>query len=618
MMYLTKNSNKLRISELAETEVSLIKFIKIHFDCHVESDYYECPFVINELIEFLNYLEKKDYQYNLSSEIYEIIKHLKNEKESFKDFANQARKIKNGETLQSNEFVTFKRKLAELLIRKPYHHQLLSAYHLYKSKNSCNFSVPGAGKTTIVYASYAVLKSDKVIDKLLIVGPLSSYLAWHDEYLLCFGKEPDIMPLHRKNKDEKIDFLTKYKDLQSEITFVNYESFNSILLEFSSFFKNNKVMVVLDEAHKIKNPNALRSKSILNVTAKAMVRVALTGTPMPNGYTDLYNLFEYLWPKKNITGFNLNQLKALTKKPQESPIMKLMDNIDPFYIRIEKKHLGLPQPIFHDPIKVDMKPIQSKIYKLIVDDFLNTDFDNYENEETIYFLKKAKLIRLMQTLSNPQAIKLDFNNESVNFNDNISKLILNYESYETPSKYEITNDLVKKIISRDEKVIIWSVFTHNINSLHDYLKSQGIHSEKLYGESSNEDREKIINQFHKDVNLKVIIANPAAVAESISLHKVCHNAIYLEKNFNAANYMQSKDRIHRVGLKKSDIVNYYYIITKGSIDIDIHNRVLEKEKSMIDIIEGRYVPLFDSDFDLDYDRNDLDYISKKLRVNNGN
>lgn len=612
-MYLKKINNHLQILNMIE-DISLIRFTKIHLGCQQMDDYYECLFSVEKLNNYLKYLDKNNYKYELSDELIEIFKVINDKRDEFRYLSDQAQMIKNSRVQDSYDFKKFKIKVSELLIRKPYEHQLLSAYHLYTAKNSCNFSVPGAGKTTIVYAAYAALKSDNLIDKLLIVGPLSSYLAWKDEYFFCFGLNPDIMPLHNVGKSAKKEFLTKFNKFQSDITFVNYESFNSIIKEFASFFENNNVMIVLDEAHKIKNPYALRSKSILNVSSKAVSRVALTGTPMPNGYTDLYNIFEFIWPEKNITGFNLNQLKILSKSPIESKVNQLMENIDPFYVRIEKKHLRLPDPIYHTPIYVDMKPIQSQIYDLIVEDFLKTDFKNYKDEETLYLLKKAKLIRLMQTLSNPQSINLPKNNFETQ-QDYLSNLIEDYEKHETPSKYETTLEIVNDIIGKNEKVIIWCVFTQNINGLQAYLKSNGINSQKLYGKSSNDEREKIITEFHKDENLKVIIANPAAVAESISLHKVCHNAIYFEKNFNAAHYMQSKDRIHRVGLKPTDEINYYFIVSKGTIDIDIHNRVIEKEKTMIDIIEGRFVPLFDSNFDLDYDENDLDYISKKLREN---
>ena len=91
----------------------------------------------------------------------------------------------------------------------------------------------------------------------------------------------------------------------------------------------------------------------------------------------------------------------------------------------------------------------------------------------------------------------------------------------------------------------------------EYLAQYGIASQELYGaipveqegvtEEADEQiltRERIVREFHReDCPYKVIIANPFAVAESISLHKACHNAIYLERSFNAAHFVQSKDRI---------------------------------------------------------------------------
>ena len=93
---------------------------------------------------------------------------------------------------------------------------------------------------------------------------------------------------------------------------------------------------------------------------------------------------------------------------------------------------------------------------------------------------------------------------------------------------------------------------------------------------------------------KVIIANPYAVAESISLHKTCHNAIYIERSFNVAHFVQSKDRIHRYGLEQNTKTNYYYVLSRESIDETIELRLSEKEKRMIEIMESMPIPLFNN------------------------
>ena len=108
-------------------------------------------------------------------------------------------------------------------------------------------------------------------------------------------------------------------------------------------------------------------------------------------------------------------------------------------------------------------------------------------------------------------------------------------------------------------------------------------------------RERIVREFQQDnCQFKVIIANPFAVSESISLHKACHNAIYLERSFNAAHFVQSKDRIHRYGLPLGTKTNYYYIISRNSIDETIDSRLIEKERRMTEIMESQPIPLFDN------------------------
>lgn len=175
-----------------------------------------------------------------------------------------------------------------------------------------------------------------------------------------------------------------------------------------------------------------------------------------------------------------------------------------------------------------------------------------------------------------------------------------------PTKFKECLNLVRKIILSGEKVVIWTIFIRNIESLSNYLNSNGIPCRTLYGatpiaDSSMDDdeysrtREGIVKDFHdKNSSFKVIIANPFAVAESISLHKACHNAIYLERSFNCAHFLQSKDRIHRYGLPAGTITNYYYILSEDSIDETIHTRLAFKEQRMLKIIEQMPIPLFDN------------------------
>ena len=78
---------------------------------------------------------------------------------------------------------------------------------------------------------------------------------------------------------------------------------------------------------------------------------------------------------------------------------------------------------------------------------------------------------------------------------------------------------------------------------------------------------------------------------------MCHNAIYIERTFNAAHYIQSKDRIHRYGLKSTDETHYYFVLSKDSIDQTISERLDVKEKRMVEVMESMPIPLFDNILD---------------------
>lgn len=176
-------------------------------------------------------------------------------------------------------------KLQEIM-EASYPLQMLSAYHLAFSQNACNFSVPGAGKTSIVYGAYAYLKklpadSLKKVDRLLIISPLNAFGPWELEYAECFGVEPTVKRLTgQMSLDAKKQYF--YENDPAEITLLSYSSVVSLVEDIQGFLRRNRVMVVLDEAHKIKNTDGgITAQSIMAIAEQSAARVVLTGTPAP-------------------------------------------------------------------------------------------------------------------------------------------------------------------------------------------------------------------------------------------------------------------------------------------------------------------------------------------------
>ena len=217
------------------------------------------------------------------------------EEQKFSEFSKKARLIRDNHCNKDD----FKKFVESVIVNLPnrslYELQLLSAYHLAFSQNACNFSVPGAGKTSVVYGAFAYLSNlprddKKLVDLLLIISPLSAFGPWELEYTECFGERPSTKRLNGKLPlEEKKQYL--YSQTPAKITLLSYASVPSLKEELIYFLKNNKVMVVLDEAHKIKNTSGgVTATNVLEIAAYCSSRVVLTGTPAPNGYEDLYNL----------------------------------------------------------------------------------------------------------------------------------------------------------------------------------------------------------------------------------------------------------------------------------------------------------------------------------------
>ena len=566
--------------------------------------------------------------------------------ELFNEFSHEAESIKNNQC-KTEDFKAFTEVLHEgMPNRHLYALQLLSAYHLAFSQNGCNFSVPGAGKTSIVYGAYTYLKSrneddPKHVDKLLIVGPLSSFGPWENEYEECFGSKAVCQRIGGGlNIEDKKSYF--YRDNTAELNLISYQTLANVKDELLFFLRNHRVMVVLDEAHKIKNnKGGVLATAILEIAKYCCARVVLTGTPAPNGYDDIYNLFQFIWPQNDVIKYTTGQLRDMSKRSDDERIPKMMNNINPYFIRICKKDLHLPPAIDNKPIIVPMKDSQRRIYDYIEDRFVEEVKKENTSEGLRSILMKAKLIRLQQVATNPALLKEPLSAFSQLYNTDLSGVeaedsrimndIMRFYNENIPAKYEECYRLVNQIIERGEKVIVWVIFIENILRLQSYFQQQGIDSRTLYGatpvatddmteEEYSQTREAIVKEFHNpDSSYKVIIANPFAVAESISLHKACHNAIYLERSFNCAHFIQSKDRIHRYGLPKDVLTNYYYLLSADSVDETIDSRLREKEKRMLEIIESMPIPLFDNALNEDGDDNDIkailkDYVKRKAKA----
>ena len=162
-------------------------------------------------------------------------------------------------------------------------------------------------------------------------------------------------------------------------------------------------------------------------------------------------------------------------------------------------------------------------------------------------------------------------------------------------------------------MLIWSCFVRNVELIAFRLKDLGaefIHGKVDAGDETELDtREGKIKRFHTDKNCMVLVANPAACSEGISLHKVCQNAIYLDRSFNAAHYLQSEDRIHRLGLPKDAQPTVEFVECENSIDQVVRERLAFKVKSMANALNDSSLKVDPNGFDYDDEDSDMNELN---------
>jgi SNF2 family DNA or RNA helicase len=543
--------------------------------------------VAEQVREVCDYLEKHSLPYEADPEAARMLVRSRGSEVRLADAIAAGRAVKENAEMTAPSISGMKRPLLP--------HQWKPVAHLLAVPFAANFSVPGAGKTQIVLATFQELKNRGSVDCLVVVGPGSSFLAWTEESRAAL-EDPGIVVRLTGVPEER---MVSYEEaLTASIILVTYHTANNDQERLTALFRERRCLLVLDESHYVKGSGAL-AQMVLNISPEAERRIILTGTPMPNGFADLWTQATFLWPDQHVFG---NRIQFRTRVSTPVGQQSARDRISPLFTRVRKSDLGLPRQLY-ERVTVSMGAIQSRIYAALASRTL-LDISLLPTERVVIReWRRAKMIRLLQAASNPallaqNSIEFSIPPESA-LDRPLLELIGSYLKFEMPPKVLAADQLVRNIFANDEneKVVIWTHFVRNIKLLLDLLREFG--ALPLYGavprEATDEDeesftRENHIRAFRNDPTCRVLIANPGAAAESISLHKVCHHAIYIDRTFNAGQFIQSRDRIHRVGLRPDEDVMYHLLMTEGSIDETVNQRLLAKETAMMNMLNDPDLP----------------------------
>jgi SNF2 family DNA or RNA helicase len=601
-MQISKNNNEIEIrldraDEIAPMHINQIKyygFLKgqaYNTFLLADTGHYE------EILKLLDYFERQGIAYTLCPLLQKIKHDEIKTRQEFSELKENAQKFKDG-NFDEAEFNGFCKFVNASIKRKLKPHQIKAAYHHYLLKNAANFSVPGSGKTSTLLTVYEKLRLEKTVDILFVVGPLSSFTAWKNEFKETLGREPKILILSGRSPVERATIYYN-EQIECDVLLISFPTFTADCKGIGKFFAQHKVFLVIDEAHYMKQPDGKWASAIIENGVHAKAKFILTGTPCPKSYSDLFNLFDLLYGRN--TAITIKE-KTLILESEKAGNLSLAQSIvkeklDPLFYRVRKAELGLTEPVFNEPLVIDMNDLERKIYDSIFQRISElTLFDDEKNISTLLNLKKGRIIRLRQMISYPRLLCTAIDNYDENLlidKSDLKNAIVNYDKFEMPAKLEKLLELIEQIQKKDAKIVIWTNFIGTIGLIEGVLRKNGLNCAHIDGatpaiEKAKEvlTREKIINEFLKfDSCVDILIANPGACAESISLHTTCHHAIYFDLSYNCAQYLQSLDRIHRVGGSETQKAHYYFLQYRNTIDSDIFDNLQKKKEKMFDIIE---------------------------------
>jgi len=408
------------------------------------------------------------------------------------------------------------------------------------------FHEQGLGKTKIGLDLALSWISSSTVDSVIIVTKRSLISNWTDEIRMHTYIEPRLI-----SQDRRANFLAF--NSPARVYLAHYEVMKSEQTRLALFLRTRTVGIILDEAHKIKNPDSAIAKSLFDLSAGFKRRVIMTGTPVANRPYDLWAQIFFLDHgaslgddfesfKKNLDLSN-NMFEDQQKTDLfERELSAVFAKIRPFSVRETKKgaDIELPEKRISE-ILVEMEARQSEIYRQYKREFASIVLQHGQPllddaEETL-----KRLLRLVQVASNPRLVD---------------------DSYRSvPGKFPILQDLVSEVVDRGEKVIVWTTFIKNVDWIaKEFRKYDAV---RVHGKLSYEDRGRSIRLFKNDPETKVLVATPASAKEGLTLTSA-NNAIFFDRAFSLDDYLQAQDRIHRISqVKDCSIVN---LIAAESVD----------------------------------------------------
>ncbi|ESY91595.1 DEAD/DEAH box helicase [Mesorhizobium sp. LNHC209A00] len=428
-------------------------------------------------------------------------------------------------------------------------HQVLNvaAMTIKEGFGLCVFDEQGAGKTVTLIYAFDLLAARNEADRVLIIAPKSMVPEWPKD----FGRfRPDLYRIAVVSGSAR----EKRRVLQDdpEVLVTNFETAVSMEGELSALLRSRpgRTVLAVDESFFIKSMDARRTRAIRRLREWCGRAYVLCGTPAPNAPQDLVQQFSLV-----DFGLAFEGLEVPTDRAEAAPVVQSVIDKRGLYTRHLKAEVlpDLPAKSFQR-IFVPLARQQRRLYEHtlneLVSDIEQTDEKEFGRRYANFLARRSALLQLC---SNPSAIDPSYS--------------------ETPAKLEALDAVVSRLMSANEKVLVWSFYTQSITAIVERYKAHG--AMRYDGQVTDIDtRRETVRRFQEDNESMILVANPAAAGAGLTLHRA-RFAVYESLSNQAAHYLQSLDRIHRRGQQRD--VEYLILLCDKTLEIQEYERLVTKE-----------------------------------------
>ena len=453
---------------------------------------------------------------------------------------------------------------------KPYKHQMLALEKSWHKETYAYFMEMGTGKTKVLIDNMAMLYDKGKIDGALIIAPKGVVKTWYEQEL------PTHLPNHIENvsvlwqsnitkkQQEKLESLFEI-ETALHILVMNVEAFSTEKgIKFASKFLNShKVLMAIDESTTIKTPTAKRTRNIIQLGAHAKYRRIMTGSPVTKNpldlYTQCYFLDPYLLDHASYYAFRNRYavMKSMHVRGRTIQVVhafqnlgELSEKLQSFSYRVLKEDcLDLP-PKNWIKRHITLSKEQQKVYDQMKKEALATLNGKVTSTMTVI----TQLMRLQQ-ITCGHFVADDGSTQEIK-NNRITELM------------EVLDEI-------EGKAIIWGHWQKDIQNIVDEIEK--IHGPgsvvSYYGLTPQEERQDNIRKFQHDPKCQFMVGTPSTGGYGITL-TAANTVIYYSNGYDLEKRLQSEDRAHRIGQKKT--VTYIDLICEDTIDEKIVKALRDK------------------------------------------